>query len=143
MLRVVAAPAGLAPQALGAGVADPAGRLLGVLTWGLDDAVLPRKHVSAPILAVDPDSAQAGVFVGPDAATGLLPARSRAWATGLGDPDVLAALGATGKAAMAEASERVAALSARGKEFPVRIAGFPFGRCVIYAARMASPGGTN
>jgi hypothetical protein len=44
---------------------------------------------------------------------------------------------------MAEASDRVAALSARGKEFPVRIAGFPFGRCVIYAARMASPGGTN
>jgi hypothetical protein len=140
---VVAAPAGLAPQALGAGVADPAGRLLGVLTWGLDDAALPRKHVRAPILAVDPDSAQAGVFIGPDVATGLLPARSRAWATGLGDPDVLGALGATGIAAMAEASDRVAAPSARGKEFRVRIAGFPIGRCVVYAARMASPGGTN
>jgi hypothetical protein len=140
---VVAAPAGLAPQSLGAGVADPAGRLLGVLTWGLDDAALPRKHVRAPVLAVDPDSAQAGVFVAPDAATGLLPARSRAWATGLGDPDVLAALGATGKAAIAEASDRAAALNARGKEVPVRIAGFPFGRCVVYAARMGSPGSTN
>lgn len=137
---VVAAPAGLAPQVLGAGVADPAGRLLGVLTRGLDDAALSLKRVQAPVLAVDPDAAQATIFVGPDAAAGLFPARSRAWAAGLGDANVLAALGAAGAAALTEYSDRAAAPSAGGMEFPVRIAAFPFGRCLVYAARMAAPG---
>jgi hypothetical protein len=75
----------------------------------------------------------------PDTAAGLLPARSQAWAAGLGEPDVLTALGAAGRSALAEYSARGAVRRAGGLQFAVRIAAFPFGRCVVYAARMARP----